>query len=138
MVFEVEELKEKVEEHEKRIRKLEALFEDKEVDSKKKESIKEFIISKNPKNDVQKTLAIGYYIEKYGDTSDFNANDILKGFKDAKEKAPSRKKIYDKIASNINKGHMMVSDENKGKSKAWILTNSGEKFVQNGFKEIQE
>lgn len=132
---ELNELKTKLEEHEKRIQKLEDSIKNKETTTKKKESIKEFIISKKPKNDVQKTLVIGYYLENCENLPHFNVDDILKGFKDAKEKAPPRKKIYDKIGSNIEKGYMMVSDEKKEKNKTWELTNSGEKFVQNDLKK---
>lgn len=131
---ELEEFKEKLAEHENRIKKLETLFKNSKIKEKKKKSIKEFIISKKPKNDVQKTLIIGYYLENYEDRSSFGVDDILKGFKEAKEKAPPRKKIYDKIASNIDKGYMMVSDIKEGSNKTWELTSSGEEFVKNGLK----
>ncbi|KAF5036668.1 hypothetical protein [Methanobacterium subterraneum] len=127
-------LKEQLEEHEGRIQILENIIKNKAPSTKKRDSIKEFIILKNPKNNVQKTLVIGYYLENYEEMSSFNVDNILRGFKDAKEKAPPRKRIYDKIASNIDKGHMMVSNEQKGKIKSWVLTNSGEKFVENDLK----
>lgn len=138
MNTELNELKEKLEDHEERIKKLETQLKDKTVYKKKKNSIKEFIISKKPKNDVQKTLIIGYYLEKHNKLTYFNVNDILNGFKAAKEKAPSRKKIYDKIASNIGKGYIMDSEDKKDNTKTWELTNSGERYVQNDLKEIKE
>jgi len=134
MDIELSKLKEKLEEHEDRLQKLETLFEDGGVNRKKKKSIKEFLISKKPKNDVQKTLVIGYYLENYENKRNFSADDILNGFKDAKEKAPPRKKIYDKLASNIDKGYIMLSNSEERK-KTWELTNSGELFVKNGLKK---
>ena len=134
MDIEINELKEKLDKHEERIQKLESLLETNKLHTKKKDSIKEFIISKNPKTDVQKTLVIGYYLENYNSMSSFNVDDILKGFKDAKEKAPLRKKVYDKISSNIDKGYMMISDEAK-RNKSWVLTNSGERYVENDLKQ---
>lgn len=135
---ELNELKEKLEEHEERIKILEAQLKDKTAHKKKKDSIKEFIISKKPKNDVQKTLIIGYYLENHNNMPNFNVDDILNGFKAAKEKCPPRKKIYDKIASNIDKGHIMESEDKKDNIKTWELTNSGERYIQNDLKEIKE
>ena len=73
----IEELKKKLEDHEKRIVKLENSF-FKGVGSEridKKISIREYLISKKPKNDVNKTLAIGNYLEKYENLEFFNKND---------------------------------------------------------------
>lgn len=97
----------------------------------KKLSIKEFLISKNLANDVQRTLAIAYYFEKYEDYQSFNAQDIKKGFKLAKE--PSPVNVNDKINLNIKRGFLMEADDKKESTKAWVLTNTGVKFVENGF-----
>ena len=101
----------------------------------KKLSIKEFILQKKPKSDIQKTLAIGYYLEKFRNFSSFNANDLKKGFREAREKIPPN--IPDKIQKNIAKGHMMEADAEKDGLKAYMLTESGEKLVENGFEEQQ-
>jgi hypothetical protein len=132
---ELNEIKDLLEEHEKRIQRLESLFKESPSRTKKQDSIKEFIISKKPKNDVQKTLIIGYYLENYLDMGFFNKNDLLKAFSEAKEKAPPKDKIYDKIDANVGKGFMMVSPEKKDNKKAWVLTNTGEKFVENDLNE---
>lgn len=130
---EIMEMKKKLEEHEERISKLESLSQTKPEAVKKEVSIKEFILSKKPKNDVQKTLAIGYYLEKYDDLSSFNIRDLERSFRSAKEKAP--KNVGDKVQKNIGRGYMMDAKEKKDKLKAWVLTNSGEKHVENGFKK---
>jgi hypothetical protein len=130
----IAELKEKVEEHEKRISELEELIISKPEDIKKGISIREFILDKRPRNDVQKTLSIGYYLEKYENMPFFNVKDLEKGFREAKEMVPSN--INDKVNLNIKKMHMMESKEKKEGLKCWNLTNIGERFVKNDFMDI--
>lgn len=100
-------------------------------DSKKKLSLKEFMMSKTLSNDVQRALAIAYYFEKYEGFTSFSAQDIKNGFKMAKESPPTN--VNDKINLNIKKGFIMDVDEKKENTKAWTLTTSGIKFVDNGF-----
>ena len=128
----IKELEKKLEEHEKRISKLEKLLRSKPQDVKKEISIKELILSKKPKSDVQKTLLIGYYLEKYRGVSFFNAKDLEEGFKESKEKVPSN--INNKVYGNVKKGHMMELKKKKGELKTWNLTITGERFVENDFK----
>jgi len=128
---EIVEIKKKLEEHEKRISRLESSFQAEPGAVKKKVSIKEFMISKKPNNDVQKTLGIGYYLERYENFSSFNTKDLERNFRAAKEKVP--KNAADKVQVNMRKGHMMEAEEKKDNLKAWVLTNSGEEHVENGF-----
>ena len=130
---EIMEIKKKLKEYEERISKLESVSQTKPETVKKKISIKEFILSKKPKNDVQKTLAIGYFLEKYEDISSFNVKDLKSGFKAAREKVP--KNIGDKVQLNIKKAHMMEFKEKKDNLKSWILTDSGEKYIGSDFKK---
>ncbi len=129
---EIIEINKKLKELEKRISKLEVSFEAKPDISKKEISIKEFIISKNPKDDVQRTLAIGFYFENYKNFHSFNANELKKGYREAREKVPIN--VSDKIQLNIRKGHIMDVEDKKENAKAWTLTDSGEKYVKNNFK----
>ena len=129
----MEGMKKKLEDHEKRIAKLENLLVSRPATVEKKLSIKEFILSRNPTNDIQKTLAIGYYLEKYESMPSFNVKDLEKGFHDAKESAPEN--VNYKVIVNIQKGYMMESKEKKDDLKAWNLTNSGEKSVENNFEK---
>lgn len=99
----------------------------------KKISIKEFLISKKPTNDVLKTLVIGYFLEKYENCTSFNVKDLEEGFRAAKEPVP--KNINLAVIGNISKGHMMEDKGRKDKIKAWYLTNSGETYVDNDLKK---
>ncbi|MFX1489870.1 MAG: hypothetical protein ACFFBI_12020, partial [Promethearchaeota archaeon] len=123
-----EEISQKLENHEKRIVKLEEFIlkgaENKKL--RKKISVREYIMSKEPKNDVNMTLAIANYIEEYENLKFYNKKDLEKYFKKAKEIPPSN--INDKVYQNIKKGYMMEADEKKDNLKSWCLTNSGMKF----------
>jgi len=103
------------------------------AERQKPSSVKEFVISKNPTNDTQKTLAIGYYLEKSEGDVSFNIRDLEGGFRAAKEKVPLN--LNDKVNGNIRNGHMMPAAERKDGLSAWTLTNTGERFVENGFKD---
>ena len=129
----IENIMRKLEEHESRISALESTPAKKMQAEGKKLSVKEFLLTKKPTDDVQRTLAIGYYLEYFESMDRFNVRDLADGFRSAKEPLPTN--INDKVNLNIRKGHMMEAKEKKDKSKAWVLTNSGEKFVEEGLPE---
>lgn len=128
-----EELRKILDDHEKRISKLEGLFTARPEGVQKHLSPKEFILSKQPKDDVQMTLVLGYYLEKHRGLLAFNTKELENVFREAKESVPDN--INYKVVRNIEKGHMMEAKEKKDKLKAWNLTASGEKFVENNFQE---
>lgn len=93
----------------------------------KSTSIREFLISKNPRSDVEKTLVIACYLETLGNVNPFNLNDLRSGFSQAKEPLPSN--LSDAVNKNIQKGFIMEAPERKEGFKAWVLTNTGVKRV---------
>lgn len=99
---------------------------------KKDISIKEFLIEKAPSKDFQKTLVICHYLEKYKDMNIFNAQDIDEGYREAKETVPAN--VNYQVIQNIKKGYIMEAKEKKDNLKAWSLTNTGEKIIEDGFK----
>lgn len=127
------ETKQILDDHERRIRALEGIPKFEVKGKNKKMSIKEFLISKKPKDDVQRTLVICYYLEKHKNMNSFNAKDIEDGFREAKEKVPDN--VNYKAIQNIKSGCMMEAKEKKDKFKAWTLTSTGERFVENDFKK---
>jgi len=128
---EIIDIKKRIVDLENRLAKLEGSKKTTDID-RKKLSIKELFRLKKPKNDVQKTLLIGYYLEKYENMTSFNVNDIKNSFRDAKEKLPLN--VWDKIQLNLKKGHMDYM-EKKDDLKAYMLTSSGEDYVENDFKD---
>lgn len=133
MSEEISQIRKKLKEHEKRISRLEELFQTKPERIKKKLSIREFMLSKNPKTEAQKTLAIAYYLEKHDGLTSSNAKDLESGFRLAKEKLP--RNVNYEVIRNIQKGYIMEAEETKDNRKAWCLTNSGVRYVDNNFEQ---
>lgn len=94
-------------------------------------SLREFLISKKPSDDVKKTLAIGYFLEKYQNVPSFNSSDLMDAYEKSKEKKPLN--IHDKVNMNIKNGHLDEVKDKKDNKKSWHLTNSGEAFVESDF-----
>ena len=126
----IEDMMKKLDEHEKRISILESATIKKTQTEGKKLSVKEFLLTNKPNDNVQRTLVIGYYLEHFELMDSFNTKDLADGFRSAKEPQPIN--INDKVNMNLRKGYMMEAKEKKEKSKAWVLTSTGEIFVLEG------
>jgi hypothetical protein len=98
----------------------------------KKTAIKEFLLKHPPTTDIQRTLAIGYFLENNAGMTSFNRPDLEKGYSDAKESPPSN--IGVNIRHCIKQGHMMEADEKKDNKTVYTVTRSGEQFVAGGYK----
>lgn len=129
---EMKAIKKIVDQHERRISALEGVAQRKPSELKTV-SVKEFTLQKRPRGDVQKTIVLGYYLEHYTGTSAFNADDLKKLFREAKEIVPEN--INEKVNKNIAKGFMMEAGTKKDNKKAWTLTGTGERYVENGFQK---
>ena len=97
----------------------------------RKISIKEFLLECKPNGEVQKTLAIAYFLETHEGMLSFNKADLEKGYRSAKEPVPLN--INDKVYMCIKNGHMMEDGKKKDNTKAWVVTSSGENFLKDGF-----
>lgn len=126
-------IRNKIKEHEERIFYLESLIKKEEIMTVKNLSIREFLISKAPNDDVKKTLSICYFLEMYEGMESLNKEDIEDGFRKAKAKVPEN--INYKVFRNIKKGYIMEAKNKKNNLKAWTLTNSGIEFVNDSFKK---
>lgn len=131
-----EEVRKILENHEKRLSELETFLKSNPEPLQKRLSPKEFILAAKPKDDVQKTLVLAYYLEKYGGMTVFNAKDLEHAFREAKEPVPDN--INVKVIKNIKKGDIMEAQQKKDNFKAWTLTASGERFVENNLKDRPE
>ena len=100
--------------------------------SAKKTSIKEFLLERPPTTDIQRTLAIGYFLENHASMTSFTRPDLEKGYSDAKESPPSN--ISVNIRHCLKQGHMMEAEEKKNNKTAYVVTRSGEQFVTAGYK----
>lgn len=130
-----DELTKKVSELEKRIEVLESSIHTSVLSGSprqqtvKQMSAKEFLLSKKLSSAVEKTLALAYYLERVEQVNSFNINDIANAFQAAREKSPAN--LNDMINKNIVKGYLMEARERKDAKKAWILTATGERFIEN-------
>jgi len=130
---EILEIRKKLEELENRIIILESHFKKGHESVEKKISAREFFINRNPQSQLQKTLAIGYYLEKYENMGFFNVTDLKEIFRKIKEKPPAN--ISDMVNKNVKKGFITEVDEKKDKLMSWTLTSLGERFVNNNFRD---
>lgn len=94
-------------------------------------SIKEFLLEKKPESANNRVAAIAYYLEVIKGQEFFSAEDIRVNFRAAKVPAP--KNVNDAINQNIAKGLVMESGDQTTSVKTWVLTTSGEKYVEAGF-----
>lgn len=98
----------------------------------KKISAREFLMTKELKTDTQKALALGYYLEHVEGMPSFNIDDLVVVFQAAKERRPQN--MNDMVNKNITRGFLMDATEKKGNKKAWVLTSTGEKYVEEELK----
>lgn len=125
------EIIERLDKIEERLNKLESPSTSQEKKGQKDLSIREFFLTKNPKDEIQKTLLTCYYLENYSGLEFFNIKDIESGYRNAKERVP--KNINYNVFMNIKKGYIMEHNEKKENMKSWGLTNSGNKIVDDNF-----
>lgn len=94
----------------------------------KKQSAKEFLLSKTVNAETQKVLALAYFLEKQEGVASFNVPDLETVFRAAREKLP--KNMNDAVNKNVARGFLMEAAEKKDSKKAWQLTSTGERFVE--------
>jgi hypothetical protein len=94
----------------------------------KKISPKEFLLTKNVGSEVQRVVALAFYLERQEGINSFNVADLENAFRSAREKLP--KNMNDAVNKNIARGFLMEAAEKKDSKKAWHMTATGEKFVE--------
>lgn len=127
------ELANRIQDIEERLSKLESPNQSTTGSHQKKISPKEFYLTKNPKDEIQKTLLVCFYLERFDGLKSMTAKEIEDGFRAAKETIP--KNINYNVFMNIKKGFLMETKEKKNKLKSWVLTIKGEKFVDSDFQD---
>ena len=91
-------------------------------------SIKEFLTTRESRNDERRTLAVGYYLQNFNGLRCFSAQDIEKGFWEAQSKPPSN--ISDKIHWNVRHGFMLGAETTRDGLPAFLVTNQGMQAVE--------
>ena len=122
---------------EERVERLEKYFVNEStsaVTKPRKLSAKEFLLTKSPKSEVQKVLALAYFLEHQEGIESFNVSDLEATFRAAREKVP--KNLNDAVNKNIARGFMMEAKEKKDLKKTWQLTSTGGRFIEEQAKGI--
>lgn len=101
--------------------------------TKKQKSLREFLNDQGATTANDRGLSIAYFLEIHRNYPSFNAEDIRNGFREARIQPP--KNPNDLINKNIAKGLIMDAEQNKDGKRAWILTGTGEEFVNKGFRD---
>lgn len=135
---EILEIKKRLNEYEERLAKLEGARKAEPKVMEKSVSINEFMHTQKPNDDVQKTLAVGYYLEKYESLTSFNAEDLESAFQRLKVPKSQTINFNYKAIRNIQQGYMNETKEKKDKQKAWVLTKHGEEYVEKGFQKEKQ
>lgn len=89
-------------------------------------SIGQFFRKSPPKNDVDRVLMAGYFLEKFEGMDSFTTAEIADTIRKSKNNPPGNPS--DTIAKNIKKGLMMSAGDKDGK-RAFVLTTDGEEAV---------
>jgi hypothetical protein len=97
----------------------------------KPKTLAEFFREKKPATDLDKTLLVAYFLEKFEHQEAVNVDDLAQAYLSAKEKIPSN--INDAVNKNVRKGTMMEIREKKNGKKAWLVSRTGEELVELGF-----
>lgn len=130
---EVRGLKDRLKKLEGRVSKLEG----KPGGAKKPMAITEFFNERKPTSGPNQTLTIAYYLQVYKKLDSFTISDLKKGFSLVKATQPGN--LSDIVNKNIRKGYIdAVMEEEDKKPTAWYVTESGCKYVKNGFKKKKE
>ena len=93
----------------------------------KKMSIAQFFKRVEPKTDVDRALAAGYFLETFSGEENFTAAEVRETIQSAKISPP--KNPSDAVAKNIKKGFLMAAGDKEGK-KAYVLTTDGEDAIK--------
>ncbi len=85
-------------------------------------------MTKNVESELQRVVALAFYLERQEGLDTFNVADLEGAFRSAREKVP--KNLNDAVNKNIARGFLMGAAAKKDSKKAWQLTATGERYVE--------
>lgn len=96
--------------------------------SDKAMSVREFILQLESRKHTDLVLAFGYYLEKHSGQSAFAPADLNNLYYESKLDTSNTSQM---IIQNIKRGYMMEAKKpESGGKKLYVLTNSGEKYIE--------
>ena len=94
------------------------------------QSLAEFLREKNPTSHNDFGIVYAYYLHKSKGYDSYNVDDIDKCYTDSRTQKP--KNLNAVMDSNVSRGFLMVADAKKDGKKAWVITRTGEEYVEAG------
>jgi hypothetical protein len=94
-------------------------------------NLNEFLAAAAPKSHVDRLVAIAYHSLHLGDESGVTIEEVLNGYAAARLGKP--KNIHDVVAQCVRRGLLIQLSSKKDGAKAWIVTPTGENYVEGGF-----
>lgn len=94
-------------------------------------NLSEFLVEKKPATHIERVVATAYYSFHSGDAAGVTADEVIDGYGKARVSKP--RNIHDVIAKSVKKGLLIESDQKKDGTKAWVITPTGEAYVESGF-----
>jgi len=132
MANKFEKMEKRIDNLEERITKIEERLQSENPPTKRKPtSLPEFKLNYKPSNNKEKAVMVGYFYEKEKNMNNFTVNEIKDGFKKCKYPLPAN--MSDVIARASKDGLIMKAGK-EGKYTQWMLTETGEKFVEGELK----
>jgi hypothetical protein len=95
-------------------------------------SLVEFLNAKGPKSHPDKVVVMAYYLHKCQGVEIFNADDINECYSQARISRSAN--LNATINKTIAKGYIMEAQEKKENKKAWMITQTGERYVESNLK----
>lgn len=89
--------------------------------------LRAFVEQIDPSTHVERSVAIGYYLENQKGKNNFTVDDIGEGYRTCKIQKPAN--MSDALANAENRGWVMRDGVNE-QYQQWILTRDGEQFVE--------
>lgn len=96
-------------------------------DDKNYNSPVQFLLEKNFLSEIDVTLALAYYLERYEGKTSWNITDLQNEYSLSRRKLPSN--LSRNISGNISKGYII--NPNREEKRVYCLTPEGEMYIEN-------
>lgn len=122
--------KEEFEALKKRVAKLEGSGSSLKRSPRRQVSIREFVLDKHRKTDIDKAICLIYFLEEIrGDFEEgISSNDLKSAFREAKERVPKNVSL---VLNMCAQKCWINETGNSGRKKLWKITNTGIEYIEN-------
>lgn len=93
-------------------------------------TVSEFLAAAAPRNHVETAVLVAYFMWRSGDGAGMTIEELVGSYAQARLKRP--KNPSDVLAQAIRKGYLLEAPQKKDGKKAWLITQTGEAYVEGG------